>query len=222
MFQPFGCSKYNCQLFHLPPVQQVNISSDRQNQVTGGNKELWSGRNPLWDNMKQSGGVVGKGHTWGTSAHQDSDGIISHDSDLLIQKNSEIKKLKEESIKVMKENKTLKNKISMQEVTLKDKESELVHAQIEINKFKIEKDFKSQLDEAWKVSYCKEIDKLKAELELKDCNQGKNLQISSDKKIECDKCSLSFKTAGLLRRHIRLEHSSDYILSNIKKEVVEC
>jgi len=174
------------------------------------------------DNRQQGGGMEGRGHTWGNSVRQGSDGIISHgfDSDLLIQKNSEIKKLKEDSIKVMKENKTLKNKIRLQEVTLKDKESELIRAQIEINKFKIEKDFKSQLDEAWKVSYCKEIEKLKTELELRDCNQSKNSQISSDKKIECDMCSLSFKTAGLLRRHTRLEHSSDSVI-NIKEEVVE-
>ena len=98
---------------------------------------------------------------------------------------------------------------------LKAKEEALSRIVVENNKYKVVKDFKEVFEKSWKESCDKEIKNLKTELELMSAKL-KRSDIENSV-IKCDKCVLSFKTVGLLRRHVRFLHSDEAEV-NIKKE----
>ena len=144
----------------------------------------------------------------------------SWNENLLDQKNVKIKEL-HLKLKIAKEDKeVLKNKISSLEESLRAKEDELSRAKTEINNYKIEKDFDSQLEKSWKHSYDKEVDQLKKELEVMSAELNISKGNSDSNTNECQKCNVVFKTAGLLRRHTRFEHDGNALINVIKQEAV--
>ena len=106
------------------------------------------------------------------------------------------------------------------EESLRAKEDELSRAKTEINNYKIEKDFDSQLEKSWKHSYDKEVDQLKKELEVMSAELNISKGNSDSNTNECQKCNVVFKTAGLLRRHTRFEHDGNALINVIKQEAV--
>jgi len=179
-----------------------------------------------WDNFSYNGSSnLGSNNLGKRQQGRRSEGRSSLESvqyqeeskDPLLGRNSNetINELQNE-IKVLKEsNELLKERIGQLEELLKAKEELLSHIVEENNKYKIVKDFKEVFEKSWKESCEKEIKNLKTELELMSAKL-KRSDIENSV-IKCDKCVLSFKTVGLLRRHVRFHHSDEAEV-NIKKE----
>ena len=160
---------------------------------------------------------------WGNGSVHQYEYVERSDSwikNLIDQKNVEIKEL-HSKLKIVKEDKeAMKNKISNLEESLSAIEDELSRAKTEINKYKIEKDYESQFEQSWKLSYDREVDQLKKELEVVSAELNKTKENSNFNMNECQKCNVVFKTAGLLRRHTRFEHDGNVLINMIKQEAV--
>ena len=198
--------------------QQMNLNNCRWGQ--GGNTGNGF-QQQQWGGWYDYGGLgweyVGSNQQWHGNG---SGGNRSNWRNILEKKNWEIMKLRKENNDIKLDKKALEKKISELNEKLKERESELSQVAIKNNKVKIEKDFKAQIEKAWKDSYCNEIEKLKAELEIMAADyRNKEVKICDMKKLyECDMCGLIVKTAGLLRRHNRVAHRTN-LFCDIKQEV---
>ena len=204
-----------CGFYHQPPdMYQAPVGNmfSPVGRDRGGIVDEWGGASNFvtneWGNASNfvsnewggasnfvSSSSRGRRGRWSDSSDGRSYRLLQQSYSLLqLSKEKESKKIKklEKELKLMRKDKeALQRRVDQLEKLQKTVKIELPSTVAEDDMHRVAKDFEVQFDKTWKESY---------EIQIK--------KEPEQAAIQCNTCDSIFKTVGLLRRHMRCEHSS--------------